>query len=119
MPEAIPANKESAGYEGMPVDYAPVVLPGESIARYSRGADAARDESERVPEPRQEFPPRRDDFRGRRGGRDRERGGRDRERGGRDREREPREEFSLPENYMPIVLPGESISKYRKQESGP
>jgi ribonuclease G len=119
VPEAIPANKESAGYEGMPVDYAPVVLPGESIARYSRGADAPRDESERVPEPRQEFPSRRDDFRGRRGGRDRERGGRDRERGGRDREREPREEYSLPENYTPIVLPGESISKYRKQESGP
>ncbi len=117
VPEAIPANKDSAGYEAMPADYAPVLLPGESIARYSRGADAARDESERVPEPRQEFPSRRDDFRGRRGGRDRERGGRDRERGGRDRE--PREEYSLPENYTPIVLPGESISKYRKQESSP
>ena len=37
----------------------------------------------------------------------------------RDREREPREEYSLPANYTPIVLPGESISKYRRQESSP
>ncbi len=34
-------------------------------------------------------------------------------------EREPREEYSLPENYTPIVLPGESISKYSKPQSGP
>ena len=59
----------------MPSDYAPMLLPGESIARYSRGADAGpREESERPPEPRQEFQSRRDDFRGGRGGRDRDRG---------------------------------------------
>ena len=122
MPQPPATNKESAGYRGMPVDYEPIVLPGESIARYSRGADAGpREESDRPPEPRPEFPPRRDrdDFRGRRGdrGRDRERG-RDRGRE-RDREHEPREEYSLPANYTPIVLPGESISKYRRQESNP
>ena len=122
LPQPTAANKESAGYHGMPADYAPIVLPGESIARYSRGAEAGpRDESDRPAEPRPEFPPRRDrdDFRGRRGdrGRDRERG-RDRGRE-HDREREPREEFSLPANYTPIVLPGESISKYRRQESSP
>ena len=123
MPEATAVDKEPVNYQGMPADYAPIVLPGESIARYSRGADAGpREGSERPPEPRQEFPSHRDDFRGRGRG-DRERGrdrGRDRDRGReRDREREPREEYSLPENYTPIVLPGESISKYRKPESGP
>jgi ribonuclease G len=123
MPEATAVDKEPVNYQGMPADYAPIVLPGESIARYSRGADAGpREGSERPPESRQEFPSHRDDFRGRGRG-DRERGrdrGRDRDRGReRDREREPREEYSLPENYTPIVLPGESISKYRKPESGP
>ena len=121
MPQPPAADKEAAGYHGMPADYEPIVLPGESIARYSRGAEAGpRDESDRPPEPRPEFPPRRerDDFRGRRGDRGRDRGGRDRGRD-RDRDREPREEFSLPANYTPIVLPGESISKYRRQESTP
>jgi len=114
-PESTAVGKDSASYQGMPANYAPLVLPGESIARYSRGAEATpREENERPPE-RPEFGRRRDrdDFRGRSGGRER---GRDRERG---REREPREDFALPENYTPIVLPGESISKYRKQESSP
>ena len=57
MPEATAVDKEPVNYQGMPADYAPMVLPGESIARYSRGADAGpREESERPPEPRQEFP---------------------------------------------------------------
>jgi ribonuclease G len=125
MPEAKAVDKDPVNFQGMPSDYAPMLLPGESIARYSRGADAGpREESERPPEPRHEFQSRRDEFRGGRGGRDRDRGrgrgdrgdrGRDREREPRDRE--PREEYSLPENYTPIVLPGESISKYRKPES--
>jgi hypothetical protein len=125
MPEAKAVDKDPVNFQGMPSDYAPMLLPGESIARYSRGADAGpREESDRSSEPRQEFQSRRDDFRGGRGGRDRDRGrgrgdrgdrGRDREREPRDRE--PREEYSLPENYTPIVLPGESISKYRKPES--
>jgi ribonuclease G len=115
LPEAAAVDKEPANYQGMPADYAPIVLPGESIARYSRNAEAEPREARELPtETRQEYPTRRDEFRGRRGGRERERG-RDR---GREREREPREEFSLPENYTPMVLPGESISKYRKPESG-
>ncbi len=75
MPEAKAVDKDPVNFQGMPSDYAPILLPGESIARYSRGADAGpRDESERPPEPRQEFQSRRDDFRGGRGGRDRDRG---------------------------------------------
>jgi ribonuclease G len=115
LPEARAVDKEPMNYQGMPADYAPIVLPGESIARYSRNAEAEpREARERPTETRQEYPSRRDEFRSRRGGRER---GRDRDRG-HEREREPREEYSLPENYTPMVLPGESISKYRKPESG-
>ncbi len=108
------AEKEPASYQGMPADYTPIVLPGESIARYIRGPEGEPRE-ERAPEPRQEFHSRRDDFRNRRHGRER-----DRDRG-RERtyERPPRsaEDFALPKNYTPIVLPGESISKYRQQHA--
>jgi Rne/Rng family ribonuclease len=100
-----------------PASYAPVVLPGESISKYNRAEGeapataqpAAAEESERGGYSR---------GRGRdRGGRGR-RGERDRGRG-REREREPRQEesFALPKNYTPIVLPGESISKYRGSEA--
>src|SRR5271169_408687 len=56
MPEATAVDKEPVDFQGMPADYAPMLLPGESIARYSRGADAGpREESDRPPEPRPEF----------------------------------------------------------------
>jgi ribonuclease G len=109
--------------------FTPMLLPGESISKYNRtegeapaaapaAASGASEESERG------YGRGRDRERG--GDRDRGgrgRGGRDRDRGrdrgpGRDREREPREHESLalPQNYTPIVLPGESISKYRGVE---
>ncbi|MGA2992708.1 MAG: Rne/Rng family ribonuclease, partial [Candidatus Korobacteraceae bacterium] len=94
-----------------------------SIARYTRGAEGESHE-DKAPEPRPEFQSpasRRDDFRGR--GRDRERGrDRDRDRGrerGHDRPPRSEEDFALPKNYTPIVLPGESISKYRHQPGSP
>ena len=100
--------------------YEPIILPGESISKYRNGGEA----SGQVSEP--ESPRERTEFRDRgdRGGRDRDRGGRGgrdrfgrRDRGDRDRgPREPREpEAPLPSNYQPILLPGESISKYRGQ----
>jgi len=109
--------------------FTPMLLPGESISKYNRAegeapaaapapeAGGAADDSDRG------FARGRDRDRGadRGGGRGR-RGERDRDRGrGRDREHEPREpreheSFALPENYTPIVLPGESISKYRDVE---
>jgi ribonuclease G len=112
-------------------NYTPMLLPGESISKYSRadgeapapapaaetgaseesdrGYSRGRDRGERVDR----------GGRGRGGERDRDRGGR-----GREREREPREpreaeSSALPENYTPIVLPGESISKYRGADSKP
>ncbi|PSH03978.1 MAG: ribonuclease [Acidobacteria bacterium] len=85
----------------------PMVLPGESISKYNRPEG-----EESAAAPAAESGSSEDSERnwGRsRGGRGR-RGNR-----GRDRGREPREteSFVLPENYTPIVLPGESISKYR------
>ena len=108
--------------------YEPIILPGESISKYRNGGEASASGQVSEPEPPRE----RTEFRDRgdrhdRGGRDRGgRGGRDRfgrrdrndrDRGDRDRgPREPREpEAALPSNYQPIVLPGESISKYRGQ----
>jgi Rne/Rng family ribonuclease len=101
--------------------YTPMLLPGESISKYNRAdgevpASAPAAESGPSEEPERSY--------GRGRGGDRDRGGRgrrgDRDRG-RDRVREPREprereSFALPENYTPIVLPGESISKYRGVE---
>jgi Rne/Rng family ribonuclease len=95
--------------------YEPMILPGESIARYKRNGEQPEQRAEgSEPAPQQErsfgHRDRNDRDRGR-GGRDR--GGRDRDRG----EREPRESRDrfdpLPPGYQPIVLPGESISKYR------
>ena len=102
-----------------PAAHSPMVLPGESISKYSRGeGEAVTSGAESAAEePERGF----DRDRGR-GGRDRDRWGRNR-RGDRDRDRdrgrrEPREHEStpLPENYTPILLPGESISKYRGVE---
>ena len=115
-PEAEPVEE----HPSIEVDYSQFVLPGESIARYNRGA-AGTEEEEPAAEASTSTPREQRDFHG---GRDRDRGRRgrgrfDRDRGGRgDRsERPPREAYEpLPDNYTPIVLPGESISKYRGQE---
>jgi ribonuclease G len=108
--EAVPATPAANAY-------APILLPGESISKYSRAEGEAP-----APAPVAESGASEESDRGYGRGRDRERGGRgrrgdrDRDRGrGREREREPREPEStaLPVNYTPMVLPGESISKYR------
>jgi len=110
------------------VSFTPMLLPGESISKYNRADGEAP-----APAPAAESGTSEDSDRGYSRGRDRDRGDRDRggrgrrgdrdrDRGrGRDREREPREpreqeNFALPQNYTPIVLPGESISKYRGVE---
>jgi Rne/Rng family ribonuclease len=104
-------------------NYSPMVLPGESISKYSRA-----DGETPAPAPTAETGASEESQRGYGRGRDRDRGGRgqrgdrDRDRGrGREREREPREpreaeSSALPQNYTPILLPGESISKYRGAE---
>ncbi len=108
------------------------VLPGESISKY-RGGEARAPRSE---SPRSDSQPTADaeSTSGERGGRrdrnDRGRRGRRDRDGGRDRgpreSREPRsgsrdgasagESYARPQNYTPILLPGESISKYRGVE---
>jgi ribonuclease G len=91
--------------------YERILLPGESIARYQGGATETPAESQ----PSEERPERESRYdRGDRGGRFGRRGRRDRfER----RERREEEPYTLPADYQPIVLPGESISKYRGQEA--
>ena len=88
--------------------YERILLPGESIARYQGGGTEAPAESQ----PSEERPERDSRYeRGDRGGRFGRRGGR-RDRFER-RERREEEPYALPADYQPIVLPGESISKYR------
>jgi len=99
----------------------PTLLPGETRAPRAPRAPGEATEEPSAPKEygRSEgFRGGRDRDRGGRGGRDRggrDRGGRDR--GGRDRgDREPRSrepEAPLPTNYTPMLLPGESLSKYR------
>jgi ribonuclease G len=99
-----------------------VVLPGESISKYSRGAgeappESAGDELERTPVRESRDRGGRFERRGRPGDRGRGRGRGDREsREPRERESRDSESYALPQNYTPIVLPGESISKYRGVE---
>ncbi len=80
-----------------PAGYQPMVLPGESIAKFAQPAHA---EAPRGQERERERRPER---------------GYDR---GRGRERES---YGPPPGYQPIILPGESISKYaqRKPEAPP
>ena len=98
-----------------------ILLPGESIARYqNRGAESPAEPTESANEERPEREFRRDrGDRGGRGGRFGGRGGGRRDRfESRDRsERRDEEPAPLPSNYQPIVLPGESISKYRNQSA--
>jgi len=121
--------EEESPVAAAPALYTPILLPGESISKYNRAEGEPP-----IQVPLTESGPSEDFDRGFSRGRDRDRG--DRDRGGRgrrgdrdrdrgrgrgDRDREPREpreheSFVLPENYTPIVLPGESISKYRGVE---
>ncbi len=78
----------------------PQVLPGESISKFSQ-AQPPPEEAQRAPE--RERRPERGFDRGR---------GRDRDR---DRDRGP-QSFGPPPGYQPIVLPGESISKYARMK---
>jgi Rne/Rng family ribonuclease len=98
--------------------YEPIILPGESISKYRKSEEGSEAASSAASEavPREEASYSRDDRRGLRGGRDRGRGrDRDRDRGERDRERE----YEAPRPFEPILLPGESISKYRKYQGQP
>jgi ribonuclease G len=127
-PEAEPAEAPVSEAEAQPAapaaaGFTPMLLPGESISKYNR-ADGEAPAAAPPAESGASYDSERSFSRGRdrdRGDRDRgrgRRGDRDRDRG-RDREpREPREYEStpLPENYTPILLPGESISKYRGVE---
>ncbi len=105
-----PVHEAVSNIENTPAAYEPILLPGESISKYRTPAEGGAPEEQEARQPwpeREERGRGRDRFgRGRRDGRDR---GRDR-----DRDRAPRyEESPLPADYQPIVLPGESISKYR------
>jgi ribonuclease G len=120
-PAAMPEEEKST--EPAAAAFTPMLLPGESISKYNRAEGEAP-----APAPLADSSAPEDSDRGYgrsrdRGDRDRggrgRRGDRDRDHGrGREREREPREYESpvLPENYTPILLPGESISKYRGVE---
>ncbi len=128
-PEITAEAGEAPAGQGLPegksapsAAFTPMLLPGESISKYNRAEGEAP-----APAPAPEGGASQESDHGYSRGRDRDRGGRDRGRGrygerdrgrGRDREREPREQehVALPENYTPIVLPGESISKYRGVE---
>lgn len=95
--------------------YKPIILPGESIAKFKRQTEPDREaeasaETEAAPaEERREERPSRDDRHSRRYDR-----GRDRDRAG------DRGSDSEPDRpYAPIMLPGESISKYRNLQSQP
>jgi ribonuclease G len=123
--EAADEPATEASKPAVPVSsaYTPMLLPGESISKYNRAdgevpapapaADSSASEESDRGYGRGRERDRDRGGRGRRGDRDRDRG-RGRERS----EREPREAESvvLPDNYTPIVLPGESISKYRGVE---
>jgi ribonuclease G len=102
--------------------YKPIILPGESIAKFNRqaeGGESAQASVESTEERPREDRYSRDDRRGGRWGRDRGRG-RGRDRDDRDRRPERQEESEPPRPYAPIMLPGESISKYRNiQQQSP
>jgi ribonuclease G len=110
--------------------YKPIILPGESIAKFrqqepkapeptveshpaieEQAVETAEPETTVTPEPVQEERPREESPRERRRWWQR---GRDRDR---DRDRDRAERQAEPERpYAPIVLPGESISKYRNMQ---
>jgi ribonuclease G len=95
------APREQQGEEsyGPPAGYQPMVLPGESISKFSQPAQAQppQEETPRAPE-RSGFERERRPERGYERGR------------GRDRE----QSWGPPPGYQPMILPGESISKYSR-----
>ncbi|HKD90639.1 MAG TPA: Rne/Rng family ribonuclease [Terriglobales bacterium] len=106
-----------------PSEFQPMILPGESIAKFNRPADQtssteqAGGSTEGTTSAEQHegraAPPERRDFRDRDRGRDRG-WRRDRDRRGPRRDfRSEEADFGPPPGYKPIVLPGESIAKYR------
>ena len=99
-----------------PRQYKPIVLPGESIAKFNRqAAEGEASEGATV-----ESSDERQDRRQYRYGREDRRGRRDRPRGFEPRHRPAPAEDDAPErSYPPIVLPGESISKYRNIQAAP
>ena len=106
--ESEPQAEQEKPQLGPPAGYQPIVLPGESIAKFNRQPDTPAES-----QPPAESQERAGDYRSRDERPRREsRYGRDRQREG--REREP--QFVPPPGYQPIVLPGESISKYRRHE---
>ena len=102
----------------------PMVLPGESISKYNRAegqaspapSAAEAQEGERGYGRSRDRGDRDRAGRGRRGDRDRGRG-REYDRGPREQESRETSSEKLPENYTPVILPGESISKYRGGEA--
>ena len=107
---------------GSPPGYQPMVLPGESISKFSQGAQAQPPQvlpgesiSRFSPsQPPPEEPPRAPERaeRERRPERGFDRGrGRDRDRGA--------QSYGPPPGFQPIVLPGESISKYSRMKPSP
>ncbi|HEX9120608.1 MAG TPA: Rne/Rng family ribonuclease [Terriglobales bacterium] len=105
-----------------PPGYQPMVLPGESISKFSQGAQAQPPQvlpGESLSkfsqaQPPQEEPPRAQERveRERRPERGFDRGrGRDRDRGA--------QSYGPPPGFQPIVLPGESISKYSRMKPTP
>ena len=103
-----------------PQGYQPIVLPGESIAKFSQGA--AEQTSQMLPgETRAKFSqPQRSEQeeQPRQQERSYERERRP-ERGDRGRGRDRDQSFGPPAGYQPIILPGESISKYSRMKSAP
>jgi Rne/Rng family ribonuclease len=106
-----------------PPGYQPMVLPGESISKFSQGAPAQPPQvlpgesiSKFSPSPPPEEPPRAPERveRERRPERGFDRGR------GRDRDRDRgAQSYGPPPGFQPIVLPGESISKYSRMKPSP
>jgi ribonuclease G len=134
LDEAIPANRPAEARPRRSFEAAPVVseaqppAEGESIAEAGAAAEETSSEGSASGEPTRdsrEWRGRR--RRGRRGGRGDDRGGRsDRDRnGGESRFQRPTQttrtgrdyDYGPPPGYQPIILPGESISKYRQGAS--
>lgn len=94
----------------LPTGYTPILLPGESISKYSNGAPQEEKPYEAAPDAPQRSSRDRYDRNDRRGNRNRDR---DRDRSPRRRNEDRAESnYEVPTNYTPILLPGESISKY-------
>jgi ribonuclease G len=96
-----------------PPQYQPIMLPGESISKYRKSEASTTENADEAAPPAREASFSRDDRRGRRRGFERDRGPRERD------NRPPEREYETPRPFEPIMLPGESISKYRKLQQQP